>query len=356
MVVTIISGGASADNTATVTWNTSGTQSISINYANIDGCNAAAPTIHPVLVNALPTAHISGTIAVCQNGSAPVSFTGASGTRPYTFTYNINGLGTYTVVTSTASNTVTFIVPTVTPGIYNYNLISVSDANGCSQPASGTATVTVTATPSAIISYNGGPFCSSGGPVNVTFSGTTGGTFSSATGLTINSTDGTITPSTSIGGTYTVTYTVAPFGGCAVFTTTTSVTITSLPTATISYTGSPFCKSVTTGQPVNLSGTGAYTGGTYSAPAGLSISATTGAITPNTSTAGTYTVTYTTSSTGGCGVVTTTASVTITDVPTASISYTGTPFCSTLTSAPVTLSGTGAYTGGTYSSDSRIIY
>ena len=152
-------------------------------------------------------------------------------------------------------------------------------------------------------------------------SGITGGTFSAAAGLTINSSDGTITPSASIGGTYTVTYTVAPFGGCAVFTTTSSVSITSMPTAAISYTGSPFCKSVTTGQLVTTTGTGAYTGGAYSAPSGLSINSTTGAITPNASTAGTYTVSYTTSPAGGCGGVTTTASVTITDIPAAIISY-----------------------------------
>ncbi|MFY7793743.1 MAG: hypothetical protein ACOVQS_08190, partial [Chitinophagaceae bacterium] len=43
--------------------------------------------------------------------------------------------------------------------------------------------------------------------------------------------------------------------------------------------------------------------------------------------------------------------ITVTQPPTASISYTGTPFCSTLTAAQsVTLTGTGAYTGGSYSS------
>ena len=348
----ITSGGSSTDYTATVTWNTSGAKSISVNYSNVDGCNAATPTVYAVTVNTLPTASVTGAIAVCQSSTAPnITFTGTAGKKAYTFTYNINGSGTYTVSTSTSSNSATVSQTTGTPGVYTYNLISVSDANGCSQPASGTATVTVTATPSATISYSGTPFCTTAGSVNVTFSGTTGGTYASTpAGLSLNSTDGTITPSSSTGGTYAVTYTVAPFGGCAVFTITKSITITTLPTVTISYGGSPFCKSLAT-QSVSISGTGAYTGGAYTAsPAGLTINSTNGTITPSSSTAGTYTVTYTSPATGGCGTVTSTASVTITEAPTASISYTGTPFCSTVTSAPVTLSGTGAYAEGAFSS------
>ena len=70
-----------------------------------------------------------------------------------------------------------------------------------------------------------------------------------------------------------------------------------------------------TPQPVTLTGTGAYTGGNYSAPSGLSINPVTGAITPGTSTAGTYTVTYTTPASGGCGTIQVTTSVTINPLP-----------------------------------------
>ena len=84
---------------------------------------------------------------------------------------------------------------------------------------------------------------------------------------------------------------MAAAGGCAAQTATTSVTIIALPTATISYAGTPFCKSLVVAQSVTRTGTG---GGTYTAaPAGLTINAVTGAITPSSSTAGTYTVTYT---------------------------------------------------------------
>src|SRR5204862_161943 len=122
-------------------------------------------------------------------------------------------------------------------------------------------------------------------------------------------------------------------------------------TATISYAGTPFCKSVATAQAVTLTGTGTYTGGTYSSTAGLTISAATGAITPSSSTAGTYTVTYTIPASGGCAAIPVATSATITAIPTATISYAGTPFCNSLAiGQAVTLSGTGAYIGGTYSS------
>ena len=63
------------------------------------------------------------------------------------------------------------------------------------------------------------------------------------------------------------------------------VTVTIPPTASISYASPSFCRSQTEDQPVTLTGTGAYTGGTFSAiDAGLTINPVTGAITPSTST------------------------------------------------------------------------
>lgn len=76
--------------------------------------------------------------------------------------------------------------------------------------------------------------------------------------------------------------------------------------ASIAYTGSPFCRSNTV-VPVTQSG---MPGGTYSAASGLSINAATGAINLGTSTPGTYTVTYTLGA--GCpDAFATTTSVTV---------------------------------------------
>ncbi|MEN9525664.1 MAG: hypothetical protein RLZZ256_1048, partial [Bacteroidota bacterium] len=97
---------------------------------------------------------------------------------------------------------------------------------------------------------------------------------------------------------------------CSAYSNIISITVTQPPTATISYTGTPFCTSLTTAQLVTLTGSGAYTGGSYSAsPAGLSINTATGAITPSTSTPGTYTVNYTIPASAGCASVTATATV-----------------------------------------------
>jgi large repetitive protein len=85
-------------------------------------------------------------------------------------------------------------------------------------------------------------------------------------------------------------------------------------TAAISYAG-PFCTNITAAQNVTLSGTGTFTGGTYSSTAGLSINATTGAIIPSTSTPNTYVVTYTKPGIGGCPNTVTTTSVTINPKP-----------------------------------------
>ena len=105
----------------------------------------------------------------------------------------------------------------------------------------------------------------------------------------------------------------------------TTVTVIPTPTATISYPASPFCNSLNIAQPVTLSGTGDYTGGTFSSTGGLTIDPVSGAITPNTSNAGTYTVTYTI--TTPCGIVATPATTTviITPLAVATFIYRGNP-------------------------------
>ena len=214
-------------------------------------------------------------------------------------------------------------------------------ANGCDSVV--TLTLSVSAGPAAIISYNGAPFCTSGGTAAVTQTGTGGGTYTAApAGLTINPTSGLVTPASSTPNTYTVTYTIPASGGCPTFTTTASITINAAPTATIAYTGGPFCKS---GTPISVTQTGT-TGGTYSAaPAGLSIDASTGAVTLTTSSVNTYTVTYTIAAVNGCAAFSTTTTLTISLSPTAAIAYNGAPFCTSGGTAPVTLTGT---TGGTF--------
>jgi len=128
-----------------------------------------------------------------------------------------------------------------------------------------------------------------------------------------------------------------------------AATVTVSPTAaTLSYATPPatatFCTSgtqaVVTATPV---------GGTFSAPTGLSINATTGALNLSASTAGTYTVTYTPPS-GSCASPGTTT-VTLTAPVTPTLSFGGTTFCKA-GAAPATAA---APTGGTFSSTTGLV-
>ncbi|MEO6540951.1 MAG: T9SS type A sorting domain-containing protein, partial [Ferruginibacter sp.] len=172
--------------------------------------------------------------------------------------------------------------------------------------------------------------------------GTAGGTYSAApAGLVINAATGDVNLATSTAGTYTVTYTIAAGGGCPAVTATTTITITTLPAATISYAGNPYCQNAGT---ANVTRTGTA-GGTYSAtPAGLVINAATGDVNLATSTPGTYTVTYTLAAGGGCGAVTATTTITVSSL---SVAATAATASSTSLCGPtaITLSVTGGSLG-----------
>ncbi|GAB5419235.1 MAG: hypothetical protein Crog3KO_31810 [Crocinitomicaceae bacterium] len=115
------------------------------------GCVGIAETF-AITVNPLPNATIAGTVAVCENDPQPtITFTGSDGVAPYTFTYNINNGAPIQVVS--VGNTATVSVPTGTAGTYDYNLVSVEDANAspCMQNVASTATVTVNPNPTPVI-------------------------------------------------------------------------------------------------------------------------------------------------------------------------------------------------------------
>ncbi|MGL2967467.1 hypothetical protein ACSVH6_12745, partial [Flavobacterium sp. XGLA_31] len=98
-----------------------------------------------ITVNPLPTATISGTVSVCKNSTPDptITFTGANGTAPYTFTY-LDANNVSQTITS-VGNTATITVPTTVVGAFTYTLVSVQDSSTtvCSQTQSGSATVTV---------------------------------------------------------------------------------------------------------------------------------------------------------------------------------------------------------------------
>jgi hypothetical protein len=101
---TITAGGTTTDNTATVKWNTLGSQTVSVNYKNAGSCTAVIPTAYAVTVYDLPVPTITGPTPVCVNTTSNVYVT-ETGMTGYTWT--VSAGGTITAGGATTDNTVT---------------------------------------------------------------------------------------------------------------------------------------------------------------------------------------------------------------------------------------------------------
>lgn len=157
--------------------------------ATVTLCNSTPNVSTTITVNALPTATISGTTAVCQNAPMPViTFTGSGGTAPYTFGYSINGVPQPSIV-SNGLGVATVSVPTTVANTFIYTLTSVQEGSAiaCLQSGlSATATVIVNPLPTATISANIAEVCLNSVPLPIiTFTGA-GGTLPYTFTYTIN--------------------------------------------------------------------------------------------------------------------------------------------------------------------------
>jgi hypothetical protein len=108
--------------------------------------NSVICSFNVVVTNAVAGA-ISGTATAGQNAAttSTITFTGSGGSSNYTFAYTVNGGATQTVSTTGGSTIVTVAQSNASLGTFVYNLLSVTDANGCpgavTLPASATITV-----------------------------------------------------------------------------------------------------------------------------------------------------------------------------------------------------------------------
>lgn len=297
----------------------------------VNGCEGGKAEI---VVNIGPLARepvVTTPLTYCQGQSAPRLTAG--GTNLLWYNGPTGGTG------SSAAP----IPATSAPGSTSYY---VSQTTGCGEGPRAEIKVIVNAGPSATISYTPGSLCNvSGAPsVAVTHTGDGGGAYSifPATGLSINTATGIISPAGAMPGTYTITYTIPASPPCAAYSTSATVTVSSTPSATISYPAMCSNDGVT-----NVTLTGSR-GGTFSAAAGLTIDAHTGAINPAASTPGTYSVSYDIPANPPCGGFSTTTNITITKAPSATITYAPAVVCNKASSTPVTVTRTGD-AGGTYS-------
>lgn len=113
----------------------------------ISGTETDHSAVLQVTVLLKPSATITGTSTVCQNGAVPIiTFNGSGGSQPYTFIYKING-GPEQVISTTSGNSATVTQDSNIPGVFVYKLVSVSNKN-CSQAVNGTVTIKVNPIPS----------------------------------------------------------------------------------------------------------------------------------------------------------------------------------------------------------------
>jgi gliding motility-associated-like protein len=112
---------------------TPGTYTVT-NTINIPGC-ALATFDDDIVINGLPSANITGTTTICPGAPLPdVTINITAGAAPWDLTYNFNGAPVNVAVAATP-----FVISGAAVG--SYDLVSVTDANGCTSAIVGNATI-----------------------------------------------------------------------------------------------------------------------------------------------------------------------------------------------------------------------
>jgi hypothetical protein len=211
-------------NAITVTWNTAGNQTITLNYTNSFGCAALVPLVFLVTVNANPSPVIIGTSVVCQ-GVTGVAYSTETGMSNYTWTASAGGTIT------AGAGTSTIYVTWNTPGTQTVSVIYTT-AGGCTASAPAVFNVTVYTQPVPTISGALSLCINSGFYLYTTESGMTDYEWILSAGGMINYGSGTnqIQVSWIISGTQTISVNYKNAGGCSAATPTVlNITVTPVP-------------------------------------------------------------------------------------------------------------------------------
>jgi hypothetical protein len=304
--------GSATNNTVSVTWNTAGAQSVSVNYTNINGCTGASPTIYPVTVNPAPSPTVNGINGLVCNGSTGNIYYTEAGMTGYTWT--VPG-GIITSGIGTSSITVTW----TTSGIQTVN-VNYENTYGCYSATPGSKTVIVIPLPTPTI-LGPSDVCQ-GSTVNYTTeSGMSNYTWSISAGGSITSGAGTnsiiVTWNTTGAQTVSVTYNNT-FGCSAAAPTVYPVMVNPLPSPTILGPTSACANSAGTLY-VTQGGMTSYLW-TVSAGGNITSGAGTDSITVSWNTAGAQTVSVRYTNAFGCTIATPTVrNVTVNALPTPTI-------------------------------------
>jgi hypothetical protein len=160
------------------------------------------------------------------------------GTTPFTFYYQ--DAAEFTIPLTGENGTATVTHDTELVGTFTYTLLRVSDANGCTtefEPPKEII-ITVKQKPELNFFYAEAPYCSNyiGDAIPTFFPGSVSGTFTAEpTGLSLTAETGVVDIGASEAGTYTVTNTLDGFSAS------TTLIITKLADASISYDDDPYC-------------------------------------------------------------------------------------------------------------------
>ncbi|MEI7982416.1 MAG: hypothetical protein WCI71_12250, partial [Bacteroidota bacterium] len=142
---TITAGGTPASNIAVVTWNTSGPQTISVNYTNIQGCSALTSTTYAVYVELLPVPLISGPDTVCENTPENLYST-ETGMSNYIWNVSSGGIITGGGTISNPNVTIHWI----TPGPQSIQ-VNYTNSTGCQTVSPGVLNVMIDTLPTPAI-------------------------------------------------------------------------------------------------------------------------------------------------------------------------------------------------------------
>ena len=295
---TITSGGTPTNNTITITWNTSGSKTVSVNYTNSSGCTAATPSVFNVYVNPIPVPTITGLATVC-NGSTGITYTTETGMSAYIWSISAGG----TITAGAGTNTIT-----VTWNALGAQTVSVNYANANACLAAMPTVKTVTVNPMAAPTLTG--------PISLC-QGTTGNIYTTEPGMnsylwTVSpggiitaggtTSSNTVTVSWSVPGPQSVSVNYTNVTGCtAMSATSTSVTVAPFIVPTIS---GPNSACLITGNYIYTTETGMIgytwgisTGGTIVGGLG------TNSVTVHWITAGNHTLSVNYTNAGGCSPI-----------------------------------------------------
>ena len=231
----VITAGAGT-NAVTVTWNTTGAQTVCVNYTNSSGCSATAPTCYSVTINAIPVPTITGPATVCSGSTGNV-YTTQSGMTNYLWT--VSSGGQITAGGTTTSNSVT--VKWNTAGAQSVG-VNYTNAGNCSASAPTSYPVTVNATPVPTITGSGSMCVNSGYYIYTTEAGMTAYTWTVSSGGTINYGSNTdqVTVSWITAGAQTISVNYTTPAGCsAASPTVKNITVNPLPGPAGTITGIP---------------------------------------------------------------------------------------------------------------------